>query len=243
MSPGLKRQPVKPSTWLESVNCAIEGVLWATRTQKHLRWHFTAAVLVLLVALFLRIPAVELMLLSCAVTLVVFAELMNTAVEIVVDMVCPQPDPRARQAKDVAAGAVLLASIGAAALGYFVFSRYLFPNVEQKLEPYQQIPGETAVIAVLSVTILVVLLKARFGRGTPLHGGMPSGHAAVAFSIATSVALARVSLVIIVLTVALATMVSHSRLLMRIHSVGEVIAGACLGIGVTLVIHLLLQAG
>ncbi|RME37491.1 MAG: phosphatase PAP2 family protein, partial [Deltaproteobacteria bacterium] len=115
--------------------------------------------------------------------------------------------------------------------------------VEQTVGPYQQIPGETAVIAVLSVTILVVLLKARFGRGTPLHGGMPSGHAAVAFSIATSVALARVSLVIIVLTVALATMVSHSRLLMRIHSVGEVIAGACLGIGVTLVIHLLLQAG
>ncbi|GAB4176547.1 MAG: diacylglycerol kinase [Geothermobacteraceae bacterium] len=236
----MKRDPVKPTRWLESVNCAIEGILWAARTQKHLRWHLVAAAAVLAAALYFRVPAIELMLLACAITLVVFAEMMNTAVEIVVDMVCPGPDPRARLAKDVAAGAVLLASIGATALGYFVFSRYLVPGVGQRLEPYQHIPGETAVIAVLAVTILVVLFKARLGRGTPLHGGMPSGHAAVAFSIATSVALAQVSLVIIILAMALATMVSHSRLLMRIHSVGEVLAGAGLGIALTLAIHLLL---
>ncbi|RMF42862.1 MAG: phosphatase PAP2 family protein [Deltaproteobacteria bacterium] len=236
----MKQDPVKPTRWLESVNCAIEGILWAARTQKHLRWHLVVAAAVLAAALYFRVPAIELMLLASAITLVVFAELMNTAVEIVVDMVCPGPDPRARRAKDVAAGAVLLASIGAAALGYFVFSRYLVPRVGQRLEPYQHIPGETAVIAVLAVTILVVLFKARLGRGTPLHGGMPSGHAAVAFSIATSVALAQVSLVIIILAMVLATMVSHSRLLMGIHSVGEVLAGAGLGIVLTLIIHLLL---
>lgn len=240
MSRRLKPDSVKPSRWLDSVNCAIEGILWAAKTQKHLRWHLLAAGAVLAAALYLRVDAFELMLLTCGITLVLFAELMNTAVEVVVDMVCPQPNELARRAKDVAAGAVLLASIGAAALGYFVFSRYLVPRLELRLEPYQHIPGETAIIAVLAVTILVVLFKTRFGRGAPLHGGMPSGHAAVAFSIATSVALAKVSLVIILLSLALAAMVSHSRLLMKIHTFTEVVAGAVLGMLLTLLIHFLL---
>ena len=92
----------------------------------------------------------------------------------------------------------------------------------------------------LAVTILVVLAKACLGKGTPLHGGMPSGHAAVAFSIATSFVLAPVGPVLAILAVAMAVMVSHSRLLLGIHSLREVLAGALLGTGVTLLLHLFL---
>jgi len=236
----VKRDPVRPSGWLESVNCAIEGILWAARTQKHLRWHFLTAMAVFMAALYFRIPPPELILLTFAVTLVLFAELVNTAIEIVVDMVSPGISEKARLAKDVAAGAVLLAAVGAAAVGYFAFSRHLFPLVREGISPLQRPPGEVAVIAVIAVTIMVVLFKSWFGRGTPLHGGMPSGHAAVAFSIATSIALSDVGPVIVVLALALAAMVSHSRLLMRIHDVREVVAGAGLGILLTLLVHLLL---
>ena len=48
---------MKPTRWLESVNCAIEGILWTVRTQRHMRYHFLAAVAVLLLALALRLFA------------------------------------------------------------------------------------------------------------------------------------------------------------------------------------------
>ncbi len=225
---------MKPSNWLASVNCAIEGILWAVRTQRHLRWHFLAAIAVLLTAVFLRLSALEFILLTLAITLVLFAELFNTAVEALVDLISPDYHPLARRAKDVAAGAVLIASIGAAVLGYLALGGDFFSGIEAGLRLTRRPPGGTSVVAVLVVTMLVVLLKARFGRGTPLHGGMPSGHAAVAFSIATSVALSQVGAPITLMTVALAAMVAHIRLLMEIHSLGEVLAGALLGAGVTL---------
>lgn len=233
------KDPVKPKTWLESLNCAIEGVLWAVRSQRHLRWHFIMAMAVLALALYLRVSPLAFVLLSFAITLVLFAELVNTAFEAVVDLVSPEYHPLAKVAKDVAAGSVLVASIGAVVMGYFALARYLLPLFESGGPLAQRLPGELAVVSMLAVTILVVLLKARFVTGSPLHGGMPSGHAAVAFSIATSVALSRAGLVIILLALVLAVMVSHSRLLMRIHTLREVLVGAALGVVVTLTIHLL----
>lgn len=228
------KAPLKPSSWLESVNCAIEGILWAAKTQRHMRWHCLSAVAVVVVALFFRISASEFMLLALAVTLVLFAELINTAVEVLVDLVSPEFHPLAKRAKDVAAGAVLVTAIGAVVMGYFALSHYLFPPLGRGMALLSRPPGELAVFSVLAVTLLVVLLKARFGAGTPLHGGMPSGHSAIAFSIATSIALSQVGPVVSLLAIGVATMVSHSRLLLGIHSLKEVLAGGLLGIGVTI---------
>ena len=229
---------MKPTRWLESVNCAIEGILWTVRTQRHMRYHFLAAVAVLLLALALRLSALEFVLLAFAVTLVLFAELFNTAIEVLVDLVSPDYHPLAGRAKDVAAGAVLVASIGAAVMGYLAFSHYLphwFGAQEQIAPPHH---SPLAVVAVLVVTMVVVVLKALFGRGTPLYGGMPSGHAAVAFSIVTSIAFAQVGILVTLLATVLATMVSHSRLMLGIHSLREVVAGAALGMVITLALFL-----
>jgi len=228
---------MKPSNWIESVNCAIEGIVWAAKTQRHMRWHLLAAVAVLLLAHFMHLSALEFILLSFAVTLVMFAELINTAVEVVVDMVSPEYHPLAKRAKDVAAGAVLVASIGAVVMGFFALSRYLLPVLGGQLDQLGAPPGEFPVVSVLVVTFLVVLLKARFGRGTPLHGGMPSGHSAVSFSIATAVVFSGAGVVLSLLALILAVMVSHSRLLLGIHSFAEVIAGAALGALTTILIY------
>jgi len=228
---------MRPSNWLESVNCAIEGILWAVKTQRHMLLHLVAAVGVLFVALLFRVAAADFLLLVFAVTLVLVTELANTALEVVVDMVSPEFSLLARRAKDVAAGAVLVASIGALVAGYVVLAPYVFPSPARvgTAPP----PGALPVLSVLVVVIFVVLVKARLGQGMPLHGGMPSGHAAVAFSIATSIVLSAVGWVLTVLAVAMAVMVSHSRLLLGIHSLREVLAGALLGSGVTLALFLL----
>jgi diacylglycerol kinase (ATP) len=229
------KQSIKPGSWLESVNCAIEGILWTTRSQRHMRWHCLAAMAALFLALLLRITALEFTLLAFAVTLVIFAELVNTSIEVVVDMVSPSYHPLAQRAKDVAAGAVLVSSIGAVVISYLALSHRALPQLETALGSLgRQPPGELSVVSGLMVVFLVVLLKARFGQGAPLHGGMPSGHAALAFSVATSVTLAQVSLILCLLIIGMAVMVSQSRLLLKIHTLREVIAGAILGVGVTL---------
>lgn len=235
----MKTAPEKPKNWLESVNCAIEGILWATRSQRHLRWHFFSAMVVLVVAFFLRVQIYELILLSLAVTLVLFAELVNTALESLVDLASPGFHPLAKQAKDAAAGAVLVTSIGAAVVGFFVLGHHLFSRTDSLVARIPEAPGALAALAVVLVTIAVVLAKAHWGKGTPLHGGMPSGHAAISFSIATSVTLAGVDSLTALLCFVLAGMVSHSRLLLGIHSLWEVALGAALGMGATLVFHCL----
>jgi diacylglycerol kinase (ATP) len=220
---------VKPTRFIDSVNCAIEGILYTARTQKHMRRHFAASFLVLSLALMLRVSPVEFMLIALAVSFVLFAELLNTAIEVVVDMISPEFHPMAKIAKDVAAGAVLVAAFGTAILGYLVLAKYLFPFHKGVLAMVGTSSEVGTVVSVVIVLIAVIILKSLTGSGTPLKGGVPSGHAAVAFSIATSVSFHTQDPLISLLCFILAIMVSHSRLLLHIHSMREVVMGALTG--------------
>jgi len=245
--PGAASRPrgvpeVKPTRFIDSVNCAIEGILYTARTQKHMRRHFAAALLVLTAALLLRVSPVEFMLLALAISFVLFAELLNTAIEVVVDMISPQFHPMAKIAKDVAAGAVLVAAFGTAIMGYLVLAKYLFPFHKGALAMIGTSSEMGTVVSVLLVLIAVIILKTLTGSGTPLKGGVPSGHAAVAFSIATSISLNTQDPLISLLCFILAIMVSQSRLLLRIHSMREVIFGALTGAVLTVGITCLFRA-
>lgn len=206
-----------------------------------MRRHFLAALLIFPLILILRVTEVEFVLISLSISFVLFAELMNTAVEAVVDLVSPDYHPLARIAKDVAAGAVLMAAIGAAVMGYLTLSKYIFPVYKEALGVVGNPSEMGALVSLLMVVIVVVILKSLSGKGTPLEGGLPSGHAAVAFSIATVVSLSSQSPLISILTIALAVMVSHSRLILSIHTMREVLFGAVTGIVVTLAILLLFR--
>jgi len=235
-------ESMKPTRFIDSVNCAIEGIIYTARTQKHMRNHFISALVLLLLVLFLRVSALEFTLLAVSVSFVLFAELMNTAVEVVVDMISPEYHPLAKIAKDVAAGSVLVSAIGAMVTGYLILSRYVFPIYKEALGMIGTPADLGAIVSLLLVVIVVVILKAMSGKGSPLHGGLPSGHAAVAFTIATLVSLKTQDPITSILTIALAVMVSHSRLLMRIHSLQEVVLGGVTGTAITLVVVLVFKA-
>ena len=203
-----------------------------------MRSHFIAALAVLLAALFLRITPVEFVLLALSILFVLFAELINTSVEAVVDLASPGFHPLAKIAKDTAAGAVLVASCGAGIMGYLILSKYILPLYGKALAMFGTQSDLATVVAILIVTIVVIIVKSLNSTGTPLHGGAPSGHAAVAFSIATAVSLNTGDPLISLLCIALATMVSHSRLLMRIHTMRDVLLGSLVGSGITIIVLL-----
>jgi len=228
---------MKPDGWLETLNCAIEGILHAVKTQRHMRWHLASGALVVLLSFRVPLSASEFGVLCLSVALVLVAELINTALEAVVDLASPEFHQLARVAKDVAAGAVLVSALAAAAVGWVVLFPKLGPGAAGVLEGLAQKEILGVAATLLAVLVLVVFLKALLGKGTPLHGGFPSGHAALSFALATLLTLHSRKLLVAILAAGLAVMVSHSRLLLHVHTWGEVLAGAALGTALALLLR------
>lgn len=108
---------------------AFAGVAYALRTQPNARFHAASTVAVLLVSLWLRISRLEWAAIALAITLVWTAELINTAVEAAVDLASPEHNPLASVAKDVAAGAVLVAAVGSVAVGLLILGPPLWARL------------------------------------------------------------------------------------------------------------------
>src|SRR5580692_11838390 len=111
----------RPKNHFDSFRYAIEGIVHVFRTQRHMRFHFVIVVLVLSLGLLYRLSRAEMAVLFLVSAGVLMAEMFNTAVETVVDMVTQAYHPLAKLAKDIAAGAVLIAAITAAMVGAIIF--------------------------------------------------------------------------------------------------------------------------
>jgi len=226
---------MKPTTWVQKANLAIEGIIYAVKTQRHMQYHFIAALTALVLSLFLNISRTEFILLTMAIILVLVTEMLNTAIEVTVDMISETYHPLAKIAKDIAAGVVLIAAVGALILGYLILYPALKASFATGAWQVRKAPHDVVAFVSLSVvTIIVIIIKALLGKGEPLRGGMPSGHAAVSFSIWITTFYLAGSFTLEIFTFVLAVMVSWSRWSAGIHRPIEVLAGAVLGAGVTL---------
>jgi diacylglycerol kinase (ATP) len=229
---------------VESFNYAIEGVIHVLRTQRNMRIHFAIAVAVLVVAVAVGVSRIELILLLLSITFVLVSEMINTAIEGTIDAATTSFDPMAKLAKDIAAGAVLISAVNAVAVGYLVFAGKAADKSADVLDKLRDAPAQVTVIALVLTVILVIATKAWTGRGTPLRGGLPSGHAAVAFAAwvaATYIVGDSHRFVVSALTFIMALLVAQTRVESGIHSTLEVASGAAIGALVTLSVFQLVQ--
>src|SRR6266566_958440 len=219
----------RPKNAFDSFRYALDGILHGFRSQRHMRFHFGIAVLALLAGVVYGLNATELLILTFAISLVIIAELFNTAIEAVVDLVTTSYHPLAKYAKDVAAGAVLIAALNACVVGVLLF---LDVGPVQRLiarEPSMQVQFQT-VIVTLMLLVLLVIWKVLGHKGTLLHGGIVSGHSAVGFCLCTIILLISNSPFVAFLAILMAMIISQSRVEAGIHSLQEVLMGALLGI-------------
>lgn len=121
--------PRRSVSRLASFGHALRGLRRLLGTQMNARIHVTAMVLVLGLAGWLGLSALEWALLIAMVALVLCAEALNTGIEWVVDLASPEWHDLARDAKDVAAAGVLLAALGAAVVGALI----LLPKIRVQL--------------------------------------------------------------------------------------------------------------
>ncbi len=228
---------------LKSFTFAFEGIVYVLRTQRNMKIHFAVAFLVMGGSLFFDLQRTELIVVMLAVAFVLVMEMVNTAVEAAIDTFGTAFDPMAKIAKDVAAGAVLISSLNALAVAYLIFFDRITEPSRNLIELARQTPTHISVIALVLVVLGAIVAKAILHKGTPFQGGMPSGHAAVAFAGWTAITYVSASLehgiLISALAFLMAFLVAQSRVESGIHSIPEVFFGAVMGILVTTILFTL----
>lgn len=110
---------------IKSFGYALEGLLHAIKYNRNLRIHFVAALIVIAASIFFHVTPFEKGILGVMILLVILSEMINTAIEEMVNLITSEHRKEAKIAKDVAAGMVLVASVGSVIIGFIIFTPYI----------------------------------------------------------------------------------------------------------------------
>jgi diacylglycerol kinase (ATP) len=223
---------------IDSFNYAFQGVIHAVRTQRNMRIHLLIAVGVMIAAVIVGVTQIELIALMLVIAFVLISEMVNSALEAAIDVATTSFDPMAKLAKDMAAGAVLISTVTAAAVGFLIFDDRIANPSTHLLNRAEQAPVYRTLVALIVTIMIVIVTKALTHRGTPLRGGLPSGHSALAFAawmaITYLIPAGQHRFLISSLALVMAFLVAQTRIEAGFHSALEVTYGAAIGAFVTL---------
>ena len=245
-----KNNPKKTSNsnFLDAWKNAIDGIIYATTTQRNVKIQLVIAVLVVIISLFFDLSRAEFLCFLFTIILILFAEMCNTAIETVVDLYVDVYHPKAKIAKDVAAGGVVITAINALIVAYFLFFDKISDIGLNFIKNIVTSPIHLAFAAIVIVVIAIIALIAiaRTNKHKGLnHKFMPSGFTTLAFAANTIIWLMMdsitnneaISIVILTLSLVLSILVAASRVEAKAHKVSEVIFSACVGIIIVLIIY------
>ena len=112
---------MKNKKFINSFKCASQGIIQAIKTERKVKIHITIMILVIIAGIVLKITKQEWITCIILFGLVISLELVNSAIETTVDIAMPEINEKAKNAKDIAAGAVLVSAIAAAIIGLIIF--------------------------------------------------------------------------------------------------------------------------
>lgn len=234
--------PIEEVRVWRSFHYALEGIVYCVRTQPNFRIHLVIAALVLASTLLLRLERIYLIAIVFAIVMVLALELLNTAIEAVVDLITTASHPLAKTAKDAAAGAVFVGTIGSMIVGYLAFYQGIQQGGTRVYEAVAQVPANVVLIMLTLGLIGSLFAKALAGGRSMLQGGLASSHTAMAFAAATGLSLIFQRPLVAVLAFFLALLVAQSRVEARIHTMIETVWGATIGMLVAVLIYVLVKA-
>lgn len=225
--------PGKSRDILDSVNFALEGIVYAVRHERNVKIHFVAAVAVLVGCLVLPLEPLAVLVALGATCLVLVAELLNTAVESVVNMTIEGHHPLARIAKDVAAAAVLVAAFYSLAVAWLVLLPALGSVLWTPEGPLwrrlAESPGPLAWLVATLVALGTVVARAVAHRGPFPPGKLVLGHAALGFGVSAAVLAVTRQPLSALLALPFSAMVARHRVRSGLHRWSSVLVGAALG--------------
>jgi len=121
-------RPIKGTIWA-SFRHAWHGLVYTLQCERNARVHVVVAILVIILSAWVGLSTVEWGLITVAIAFVFTGEMLNTVIEVVVDMITPEYHPMAKRAKDIAAGAILVSAFAAAAIGFAILGPHLLAKL------------------------------------------------------------------------------------------------------------------
>lgn len=235
-----EKKRLKNKNFLDAWKNAINGIIYATTTQGNIKKQLVIAVIVVVISLFFDLSKAEFLCFMFTIILILFAEMVNTAIETVVDLYTDIYHPKAKIAKDVAAGGVVITAINAVIVAYFLFFDKISDIGLQFIRNVANSPVHlafaTIIIIIISVVALISMARTNKHKGLN-HRFVPSGHAALAFAANTIIWLTTDNLVILTLSLVISLLAAESRVESKAHKLSEVVFSSCVGIILVLFIY------
>lgn len=180
-----KLKNVKNKNFITALHHSVDGIIKAFKTERNLRIDYFCAVCVLLAGIVLGLNKTEFVCLCLTVGFVIFSEMINSVAEYIVDLVTDKYDDRAKAAKDIAAGGVLISSSISVIVAYFLFADKLQNATTSVLNAIISSNTNILFTIIFMIVVLVIILKGLFGRGEEYAHSGPSLKIALAFGLTT----------------------------------------------------------
>ncbi len=229
--------------FLQAVNNAVDGIIYCATTQTNITKQLILGTIVMILSLFYKFTTSEFLCLTFAVFFVIFAEMVNTAIETIVDLLVDTYHPKAKIAKDVGAGAVVLAAMNAIIVAYFLFFKEteLSQVADSLLNALVTSPFHLAFVAIIITLIAILAMKGAFKKkelsnGVKQDNFMPSGQSALAFATLTAIWINSKNLVVFCLSLILSLVVAVNRLNDK-KTFAEILFGGFMGVLVVVLVY------
>lgn len=227
----------KNKTFATAAKHALDGIIRAFKTERNLRIDYVIGLFVLIGSLFFDFTKTEFACLCLTIGFVIFAEMINSTVEYIVDLITDKYDDRAKAAKDIAAGGVLIASIVAVIVAYFLFADKLYFATTAVLNSILSSKLYILVVIVFGTVLLAVILKGIFGKGSNFSQSYPSVRVALAFGLTAFVYIVTKDIFVGAIAFILSIMIAQIRIENTKIRPIYIIISALLGILVVLIIY------
>lgn len=235
-----KEEKIKNKNFADAWKNAFNGIIYATTTQGNIKKQLIIAVVVVIISLFFNLSRAEFLCFLFTIVLILFAEMVNTAIETVVDLYVDVYHPKAKIAKDVAAGGVVITTINAIIVAYFLFFDKISDIGLNFIANVTNSPVHLA-FSVMIVVVIAILALIAYAK-TNKHKGLsakfvPSGHTTIAFAATTIIWLVTDNIVILMLALVMAILIAESRAAAKEHKLSEIIFSGCFGTAMTLILY------
>lgn len=234
---------VKNKTFFTALGHAMDGVIKAFKTERNLRIDYFIAVLVFVTSLFFDFTKTEFACLCLTIGFVIFAEMINSTVEYIVDLVTDRYDDRAKAAKDIAAGGVLIASGVSVVVAYFLFADKLYNATTNIISSILSSKLHILATIIFAIILLAVILKGIFGKGNNYSESYPSARVALAFGITTYAYIITNSIFVGGISFLLSFLILQLRLENTKTKLLYMILSAAMGVLVVLIIYQIVLMG
>lgn len=231
----------KNTKYLDALKNAGKGFLTAAQEERNIRVQFVLVILALILGILFKLSKIEIILTILAMFFVVFAEMINTAIEAIVDLHTDKFHPKAKIAKDVGAGAVILSVLNSVIIAYFVFFEKI-ATYGLKYLTIWTIANPIVYFAILIiVTLILIIVFELLSKKITKNKFVPSGQAMIASTIFMAIWSQTKNTIIITSALIFVMLVCLNVIGNKKKTIWEVTVGATLGLIIAIIVYTIIK--